>query len=688
VIVWDIPCDPNNTATISGVSRNQGEGLLCYLLRVFQQFNPASYINLTSPQTISNKTFTTSIFSGGSITGATISGCTYSDVIPRASVSNYLLGSVVGSVPYQSGNNVTTLLAPGTSGQVLTSGGANASPYWAAATTVATSAQNLTGGGAYTLVYQQSGGNTQFLTAGTAGYILQCNGNTAAPTWVAAPASSTTATNLAGTLVGSIPYQASAGNTNYIPAGDIGQVLFQNSSRPAWIDQSSLAAGKATNLDGTTAWSLPYQSASATTSYVSPGTAGQVLTSNGSAAPVWKNPSTTFKNKIVNGSCAVNQWNTAGKSISVAGDIYFADMFFLRSTTAGNFWAYRFTGPGGWLATSPYDVFSDVGLGNPPSTTTYLGVRTANAITPNSGALNALCHVVELPLVTDILATQGTTQPFVLSFYVYASVTGTYSGCINNVQSFNNPYFRVFPFNYTVTVANTWQKVTVTVPADSLGSAYGQVYTTEGAPGLSILWDLGSGTAPGGGVNKSAGAWADNNTGVTSLARSSSTGLVSLISNSNARLYVGQIQLELGSIATSFEILPPTTNIQNCQRNFESSYANNSNAFFPPGTASSLGGGERVRILGPSGFTMGSHTIYFATPKTNGGSGNFTIYSSSSGASNKIYDRFSLSDLSYTLSYAGAIPFNNANFYWTQPSAAGIDVQFQWAYNLALNTQV
>ena len=33
-VVWNIPCDPNNTASISGIPRNEGEGLLCYILRV------------------------------------------------------------------------------------------------------------------------------------------------------------------------------------------------------------------------------------------------------------------------------------------------------------------------------------------------------------------------------------------------------------------------------------------------------------------------------------------------------------------------------------------------------------------------------------------------------------------------------------------------------------------------------
>jgi hypothetical protein len=36
-IIWSIPCDPFSSATIQGVPRILGEGLLCYLLRVIGQ---------------------------------------------------------------------------------------------------------------------------------------------------------------------------------------------------------------------------------------------------------------------------------------------------------------------------------------------------------------------------------------------------------------------------------------------------------------------------------------------------------------------------------------------------------------------------------------------------------------------------------------------------------------------------
>lgn len=46
-VVWDIPCDPNFSAEVSTIPRESGEGLLCYLMRVFQntvgQYSPFQY---------------------------------------------------------------------------------------------------------------------------------------------------------------------------------------------------------------------------------------------------------------------------------------------------------------------------------------------------------------------------------------------------------------------------------------------------------------------------------------------------------------------------------------------------------------------------------------------------------------------------------------------------------------------
>ena len=81
------------------------------------------------------------VLKGASTTGATIgagytavvvwNGSDFEEISPTlAKYAVDLIGGVQGSVPYQSAANTTSLLAPGTAGQVLTSGGAGAAPTW------------------------------------------------------------------------------------------------------------------------------------------------------------------------------------------------------------------------------------------------------------------------------------------------------------------------------------------------------------------------------------------------------------------------------------------------------------------------------------------------------------------------------------------------------------------------------
>lgn len=56
------------------------------------------------------------------------------------------------------------------------------------------------------------------------------------------------------------------------------------------VANTSVAVGTASNLAGGGAGYIPYQSGAGATSFVSAGTTGQVLTSNGTSAPIWSTP--------------------------------------------------------------------------------------------------------------------------------------------------------------------------------------------------------------------------------------------------------------------------------------------------------------------------------------------------------------------------------------------------------------
>jgi len=59
-VVWNVPCDPNNTAEIDGFPRLPDEGLLCYIIRYFDVFAPSliNAVTINGTQTITGqKTF-------------------------------------------------------------------------------------------------------------------------------------------------------------------------------------------------------------------------------------------------------------------------------------------------------------------------------------------------------------------------------------------------------------------------------------------------------------------------------------------------------------------------------------------------------------------------------------------------------------------------------------------------------
>lgn len=95
------------------------------------------------------------------------------------------------------------------------------------------------------------------------------------------------ATNIAGGTTGALPYNSAADTTTFLSLGTTNYVLTAGASAPQYVAQSTLTAGKATNLDGGIASQIPYQTGAGATSFIANGTAGQMLMSNGTSAPSW-----------------------------------------------------------------------------------------------------------------------------------------------------------------------------------------------------------------------------------------------------------------------------------------------------------------------------------------------------------------------------------------------------------------
>jgi hypothetical protein len=137
---------------------------------------------------------------------------------------------------------------------------------------------------------------------------------------------------------------------------------------------------------------------------------------------------------------------------------------------------------------------------------------------------------------------------FTLSFWVRSSVTGTYSVAFqNSAQS------RSYVATYTVNAANTFEYKTVTVTGDTTGT-----WLTDNGVGIYVFFDTGSGSN----FNTTAGAW-------TAGTYYRTSGSVSLVANSGATFYITGVQLDRGSVATSFDFRDYGRELILCQRYFQ-----------------------------------------------------------------------------------------------------------------------
>ena len=229
-----------------------------------------------------------------SAAGAPVFTNTGSIYVGAASSSVNIFGGTAGQVLYQTAAGVTGFYGPGTAGQLLVSAGASAPVYTNTGSIyvgAASSAVNLFGGSAGQFAYQTAAGATAFISTGS----MYVNRATIADSVNSVV---TTATNIAGGTAGQVPYQTAAGATSFYGPGTAGQILLSaGTSAPVYTNTGSIyvgAASSSVNIFGGTAGQLHYQSAAGVTAFAGPGTAGQLLVSAGAAAPTYTNTTSIY----------------------------------------------------------------------------------------------------------------------------------------------------------------------------------------------------------------------------------------------------------------------------------------------------------------------------------------------------------------------------------------------------------
>ena len=245
---------------------------------------------------------------------------------------------------------------------------------------------------------------------------------------------------------------------------------------------------------------------------------------------------TGFKNRIINGAMVIDQRN-AGASVTANNDVFGVDRF---KTVVSQ--------------SSKLNVQQNAGSITPPAGfTNYLGYTSSSAYSVLSSDFFFIAHNIEGYNFSDLAWGTANAATVTLSFWVRSSLTGTFGGALRNSSSSTRSY----PFSYTISSANTWTTISVTIAGDTSGTWIG---ATNGI-GLQIAFSLGMGST----YNGTAGAWASAN-------YASVTGATSVVGTNGATFYITGVQLEKGSTATSFDYRPYGTELQLCQRYFYQSY--------------------------------------------------------------------------------------------------------------------
>lgn len=162
---------------------------------------------------------------------------------------------------------------------------------------------------------------------------------------------------------------------------------------------------------------------------------------------------------------------------------------------------------------------------------------------------SGLEQLIEGYNIADLGWGTANAKTVTLSFWVRSSVTGTYTG---NVR--NQAVTRINPFNFTISVANTWEYKTITITGETSG-------TWEATNGTGIILSLYTalGSSYTGGT---AGTWG------TDPAYGCGSPVNGIASNGNIFAITG-VQLEVGTTATPFERRLYGTELMLCQRYFQ-----------------------------------------------------------------------------------------------------------------------
>jgi hypothetical protein len=238
----------------------------------------------------------------------------------------------------------------------------------------------------------------------------------------------------------------------------------------------------------------------------------------------------SFKNRLINGDMTIDQRNN-GAAITV-------------NNTNLNYSVDRWWGSG--KASDGVYTMQRSASTPPAGFSNFLRVTVTTAdASIAAGDTYYMGTKIEGFNVADLGFGSANAQRITISFWARSSVTGTFSGAL-----LNGAENRSYPFTFAINAANTWEYETITIAGDTTGT-----WATDNSAGMVLTFDLGNGSN----WRAAAGSW-------IAAGEYGATGAVTLISTLNATLDITGVQLEKGTVATSFDYLPFGTELFLCQR--------------------------------------------------------------------------------------------------------------------------
>ena len=242
-----------------------------------------------------------------------------------------------------------------------------------------------------------------------------------------------------------------------------------------------------------------------------------------------------FRNRIINGGMVIDQRSAGASFTPTADSTYSVDRFASRLSQASKYSVQQ-------VIDAPAGLYNS------------LKFTSLSAYTLTSTDFFGVDQRIEGNNWSDLDWGKATGVSVTLSFWVKSSLTGTFGA---TMFAYTNGY-PSYPFSYTITTANTWQQIVITIPAPPVTSGWG-----VGSAGCVLVeWSLGTGST----LKGTANTW-----NTTTVYRAATTENVSFVSNNAATWQITGVQLEKGSVATSFDYRPYGAELSLCQRYYESS---------------------------------------------------------------------------------------------------------------------